>query len=579
MLSSRSLGIAACVLVVAAGAGCDSCKKKQEQVKKELAPIKKTITEVPFPNDALGELVIRDPESFIKHGADGAGLGPMVGDSPYQKLIDSISDENAKKAVKAIDPHGAIAAILIAKIAPGEKPHGVVAARLKDPDVAAAALDAASKTGGNLKTWQSKVLDSTVYEPGNDGEVAVYGDVVVVADTRDALEAGAKYVAWRSANKLDHELVLRVPMEKIGPTLKTLGLSEWAKVKPNDLGSPKVKAEIDPLVDPVLTGVADMGDVLVNVDLEGDFAKLDEKVVATKSLSAWLSKYPTGDASALLTMPKAESASLYRFPDGLGPAAYAGIDYGLESSTLTPAERADASKQARELGKALGHQVVYVTDTGKGGTGVNTEILVRFDVDDPAAVKTSAPALVKLALKAAGGKPVVAAYKKFGAEGDTVTTAATLGSLTGGAGGATKDTWTWALKGSQLYLSACLGCTPVLLDAALDPASKSTIGDDPAAKAKIGEFPAKGIVSASYGTSLSFPGMTGGMGMFMGAPPPAKKPGVAMWGWSTAAPDGITAKGAVPLSFIGDLLKGYLMIAGMGGMGGPGGMGGAPPPF
>jgi hypothetical protein len=485
--------------------------------------------------------VIKDPESLVKKSADGAGLGPMVGDSPYQKLIDSVTDENAKKALKAIDPHGTFAAVLIAKIAPGEKPHGCAAAKLKDPDIAATALGASAKSGGTMKTWQSKALDVTVYEPGTDGEVAVYGDAVIVADTREALEAGAKYVAWRALeSKVDHELVLRVPMQKIGPTLKTLGSAEWAKVTPKDLGSPKVKAEIDPLVDPVLTGVADMGELLVNLDVKGDMMELDEKLAATKSFSTWLGKYPTGDASGLLTMPKGESASLYRFPDGLGPAIYAGVDYALESSPLTPAERTDASKAFRDLGKSLGHQVAYVTDAGKGGAGLNTEVLVRIDLDDAAAAKTAIPVLRKHAEKAAGGKASVTPYKKLGAEGETVVTGAVLP----GAGGTpTKDTWTWAIKGTQLWLSACLGCTPALLDAALDPAAKATLESDAAAKAKIGEFPSKGVLSASYGTTFSMPGAFGGLGAFMGAPPPAapKKQGLAMWGWSTAGADGITA--------------------------------------
>ncbi|MGZ5970822.1 MAG: hypothetical protein ACXWP4_24290, partial [Polyangiales bacterium] len=153
-------------LSIAAG-GCSSCKKgakKLDEAKKDLVE-KKKVVETPLPEEALGELVIKDPESLVKKSADGAGLGPMVGDSPYQKLIDSVTDENAKKALKAIDPHGTFAAVLIAKIAPNEKPHGCAAAKLKDPDIAATALAAAGKSGGTMKTWQSKALDVIVYEP------------------------------------------------------------------------------------------------------------------------------------------------------------------------------------------------------------------------------------------------------------------------------------------------------------------------------------------------------------------------------------------------------------------------------
>lgn len=577
------LGVAASALALLAA---PACKKKQvEEVKKKILK-KIEITEVPLPENAVGELVVRDPETFMRKLSTGAGLEPILGASPYQKLVDSVADDSAKKAIKAIDPHGTIAGVGLFKFGnPAEKPHGVVAARLKDPDIAAAALDAAEKSGQSIKAWDSGVLGGKVYELKDGGEVAVYGDVVILADTREAIDGAGKYVAWRAAKStVDHELVLRVPMERIGPELKKLGVAEWAKVKPGDV-PPKVKAELDPLVEPVLGGVADMGQTLVTFDIDGDNLKIDETFAAKASLSEWLKKYPTGDATPLLTMPKAESVSLQRFPDGLGPLAYALLEWSVDGTTLSAADRAEVGKQARALGKALGHSFAYATDTVKGAApapgappSLDTEIFVRFDLDDPAAVKGAIPALRKLVEKSMGtGKKLTAApYKKHGAEGETLTTAAIIPGFGPTSATATKDTWVWALKGSELFVDLCLGCTPHLLDAALDPAAKGTLADDPLAKAKVGEFPTKDLISASYGTTLSLPGLAGGMGSFMGAPPSPKKPGAAMWGWSTVAPTGITAKGAVPLAFVGDVSKSLIAIAGMGMMGG--GMGG-PPPF
>jgi len=588
MLESRPRRflLAAALLAVVAAPGCK--KKQVEEVKKEI--IKKLeITEAPLPEGAVGELVIKDPEAFLKKVSTGAGLEPIVGASPYEKLLEAASDENAKKALKAIDPHGSMAAVALYKLgAPGEKPHGVVAARLKDADVAAAALEAATKAGSDLKPWDSAVLGGKVYEGNGGGEVAIYGDVVLVADTRPAIEAAGKYVAWRAAKStVDHEMTLRIPMERIGPELKKLGTAEWAKVKPTDV-PPKVKAEIDPLVEPVLGGVAEMGEAVIHFDVAGDDLKVDEKVGAKGSLSAWLAKYPTGDASPLLTMPKGENVTLYRLPDGLGPLTYALADYGLDGTPLAAADRAEASKQLRILGKALGHAVGYTTDTGKGAAApapgappaINTEVYVRIDLDDAAAAKGAVAALRKLVEKAlpTTKKLTAAAYKKNGAEGETITTPATIPGMGASPASATKDNWTWAIKGTQLHLDLCLGCTPALLDAALDPASKLTLGEDAGAKTKIGEMPAKGLASASWGSSLSLPGMMGGLGAFMGAPPAPKKPGAAMWGYSTVGADGLAAKGAVPLTFVGDLAKNLIAIAGMGMMGG-GGMGGPPPPF
>ncbi len=577
MPNPRRFAFAACVLALATPA-CKS-KKVEEIVKKDV-PVKKAITEVPLPEGAVGEIVIKDPELFVKKLADGAGFGPMVGPSPYQKLIDSISDENAKKAIKAIDPHGTMAALGLAKIAHGEKPHGAVAARLKDPDIAAAALGAAAKSGGNVKTWESKVLETTVFEPGTEGEIAIYGDVVIVADSREALDAAGKYVAWRAtSSKVDHELVARIATDKMGPQLAKMGNEEWAKLKPGDI-PPKIKAEIDPMIGPVLTGISDMGELLLNVDINGDQLVFDEKLGAKGSFATWLGKYPTGDATALLSMPKGESVALYRYPDGLGPVIYSLVDYGLESTKLTPAERADTSKHARVFGAALGHQVAYVSTAG-GGAGVNTEYLIRFDLDDAPNAKKAIPELRKLIEKAVGSatKPKITAYKKFGSEGESFATPAMLPSMVPGASGApTDDTWTYATKGSQLFLDVCLGCVPKLLEPALDPAAKgATLDSDPAAKAKIAEFPGKGLASASWSTTLSLPGMGGGMGMLMGAgaPPPKKPGGPAAWGWAQTASEGVVAKGQMPLPLIGELLKSYLAMSAMGGMG----MGGAPPPY
>jgi hypothetical protein len=564
-----------------------SCKKKQvEEVKKEILKTKE-ILEVPMPDGAVAEVVIKDPESFAARVSKGAGLEPMLGASPWQKLLDSVNDENAKKALKAIDPHGTVAGVALMKFGPQDKPHGVMAARLKDPEIASAALEAAAKAGGQIKAWDSKVLEGKVYEPGEGAQVAVYGDVVLVSDTREALEGAGKYAAWRSSkSKVDHELIARIPMEKLGPELKRLANEQYGKLKPGDI-PPKVKAELDPLVPPVTNALTEVGDAYLYVDIDGDNLKVDESVATKGSLTAWLAKVPSGDASPLLSMPKSESVAFYRFGDGLGPLIYSLMDWGLDTSPLSTADRAEASKQVRALGKSLGHLVAYSTDSGKGGAApgatpsVNTEVFVRLDLDDAAGAKGAIASLRKLVDKAmATKKPTATPYKKLGAEGETLATPAMIPGFGATAATATKDTWTYAIKGSQLFVDLCLGCTPSQVDAALDPAAKATLADDPIAKAKIGEMPGKGVVSASYGTALSLPGLSGGMGGLLGAAPAPKKPGTPMWGYSQITESGVIAKGVMPMILLGDLAKTLLAVGMMGGPGGGmGGMGGPPPPF
>jgi hypothetical protein len=562
-----------------AAAGCSSCKKqpKPEEVKKDLAqPMK--LDEVPAPEDTALEVVVKDPEVFAKKAIDGAGYGAEIGASPYDKLIEAVIDENAKKALKAIDPHGAVAAVVLLKVSAVDKPHGCGAAHLKDPDIAQTALSSAAK-GGDLKTWQSKSLDTTVYEAGEKAQIAIYGDTVILADTRDAIEAAGKYVAYKSVNgaKLAHDLVLRVPMQKIGPAAKKVAKDEYGKLGPSDV-PPKVKAELDPLIEPLLTGVADMGEMVLNLDVDGGYLKSDHVVAAKGSFSTWLAAYPAGDASALLSMPRGEGAGLFRFSDGLGPIAYVLAEEGIaKASSMTTADKADAIKNLRELGKATGHEFSYanksVTGSGAGALGggaLDSEFFFRLELVDAKAGRAAVAALRRHVVSFAGvtgaGAPKITPYKKFGADGEEIEaegSAYTLGTLTGAA--ASKDHFLWAVKGPYLYADVCLGCSGTLFDLALDPASKATLGEDPSAKAKIGTYPSKGIITASYADAWTFP-----KGMLIGSSmaPSGLKPGMPMWGWSTASSDGLEMKGGIPLAFVGDLVRFYLgILARMGGLG------------
>jgi hypothetical protein len=588
MLQRVQIGIAVVVLA-ASGVACK--KKTVEDVKKDVVAKVSPIVEVPAPEGLLGSIVMRDPESVVKRIADGAGLGATLGPSPYQKLLDSISDDNTRKVLKALDPHGTIATAAFGKIEPDFKPHGIAAAHLKDPEIASAALAAVSKSGSSVQTWNSKALGVTVYDLEGKAQVGVFGDLVLVADDRDTLDLAGKYVAWRASQKVDHDLLFESPFDEIGPKLRDLGNEAYAKVPAGSV-PPSVKSELDPLVPAVLASVGDAGKVRMTVDVRGDVLELDQRIAAKGRLSSWFSSFPKGDASGLLALPQGDSASVVRFPDGIGPLAYAGVDLGLEEAKLSKAEAADASKNVRALGKALGNQIGYVTSAGKGapkagspfGGGLNTEIYLAFDLADEAAALGALKGLqktVEKVLKSGKSTAKVAPYKKFGADGQTFTTSASMPGLPGPGGttlggAASSDVWVWAVKGGKLHVDLCLGCTPALIDAAIDPASTATLAGDPAAKARISEFPGKDLVSASYGTKMSLPGLFGGLAAYMGggaggAPP---KPGVAMWSYAVMTADGIEGKGTMPVAFIGEVAQSLMAIAAM-----RGGMGGPPPPY
>jgi hypothetical protein len=543
---------AALAVLVAASAGCDSCKKGKDagqKVEKEPVAKVKNVDEAPAPEDTLLEVAIKDPEGVTKRTADGAGFDKEIGPSPWETVIASIDGDAAKKGLRAIDPHGAMAAVVLLHIDAVSKPHFVVAAKLKDPEVATVALTSAAK-GGDLTAWDSKVLGTQAFEPKKgQGDVAVYGPYVLASDTRDALEAAGKYVAWK-ASKGDaqpHDLSARVPLDKIGPKAAALVTALWASL-PSGTVPPKLHAALEPMLEPLLQGVSDMGELAIDVDSDGKLVKVDDHVGAKGTFAAWLGKYPAGDATTLLTMPKADGVSLTRFPDDLAPVIYAGVDDALSSSSLSPADRADLLKQLQTLGKSLGHEV----DMSNKGSGPTSEFLLRFDITDPKGAKTAMAALEKAALKALGGAKAPAkttAYKKFGADGDEI-------ELTAGTG--LTFHLLWAVRGSYLFVGFSNGAFS-LADAGIDPASTATVSSDAAAKTKLASFPTKGLIGASYGDTWSFSkGLVGGGG---GAPA-ASGSGVS-WGYTVVDASGVSAKGEVPLAFIGDMARFYMGMMAM----------------
>ena len=550
----RSGLLVSALLLVAASNGCDSCKKAKDTVdkaRKDVVAKVRGIEEAPAPSDLVAELVVKDPEAVAKRAADGMGFGPDVGASPYQKLIDSIDDENVKKGLRAIDPHGAVAAVVVTRFAPNEKPHGVIAAKLKDPELATTALAAASK-GGEIKTWDSKILDSQVYEIGKQAEIVVYGNMVILSDARDSIEDAGKYVAWRASkgDSLGHDLVLTVPMDKLGPVIQSAGKAAWIAYAPTD---PRLRKAIDPLVEPVLQGIADMGQFLLNVDADSSVIKIDEKLDAKGTFSSWLTAYPAGDASALLTMPKGDGTSLGRFPDGLGAPLIGGIDTLLDMTALPPADHAELVKQLGVLGKSLGHELA----SANKGSGPTSEFFLRFDLKDPKAGKDAMAAIEKVGLKAyvaaAKGAPApkVTPYKKFGAEGDSIELPIAAG---------TSMNLMWAVRGSFLFIGYS-NAAFTLVDPGIDPASTSTFVTDATAKAKVATFPTKGVISASFGDTWSFSKtLVPGMG---GATTTPTAPTTPIWSYATAGSEGIRAQGEIPLSFIGDLTRFYMGLYSM----------------
>jgi hypothetical protein len=562
-------------LVAFGSAGCTCKKAKQEEAKKDDKPSKKTpLVDVAAPDTLLAELDLKDPDAFAKRAADGAGFGKEVGASPYEKLIGEAKDENAKKALKAIDPHGALVVVALGDVAKAIKDekaddnfHAIGAARLKDAELATTALGAAAKAG-KFKTKESKALETTLYLPDGSskkGVIAIIGDQIVVADTTEVIESAGKYVAARAAKveKQEHDLEGRVVTERLSkPSVKFLD-TLWSKYKTEIPG--KAQVEADKVVQGLLAGFGDTGDVTFTADVKGDDVLVVQKVAAKGSFSKWLTKFPAVDPKALLSMPKGQGVAAFAAPEGLGPLMYEGLDEGMKSGKLPPADAADISKNVRALGGALGQQVAYTTATHGTGGGAfaspETEIFARVDLTDAAAAKAALAGLSASAKKPfAGIKGKSVAYKKGGGEGETWTIEE----------GAKPSTFVYAIKGTYLYLDVCISCVPTVFDGALE--GKDLLETDGTAKAKIASYPSKGLVSASYGDADSYGKL---LSSILG-PSSGPAPTGSTWGYVTVSADALEGRSGVPLSVVGGIVR-AVMMGGMRGRG-LGGAGLAPPP-
>ncbi|MEO7093581.1 MAG: hypothetical protein ABI175_10040 [Polyangiales bacterium] len=554
--------------------GCSSCKKKppvEDEVKKEKNTKKSDVPEEPLPKDLAFEAVLRDPEAVAKRAADGAGFAKEVGASPYQTLIDNLPDEKMKKAARALDPHGAISIVITGKFENLVDEHKwkpenitvVSAAHLKDATLAEAAMVIITKAKDDIKSHPAKAFEGTIYEIEKNFALAINGDLVLVGDGAEALESAGKYASYlaRKGDKQDHDLYVRIPTTELSSKARVAGAEAWAKGK-KDV-PPAIAAELDLLIPPSLDALADAGDASAYFDVKGDDLVMEQKMSAKGSLSKWFAKYPSGDSSALLAMPLAESAVLYRFPGGLGPLTYSIVDETLKKSSLDAADNADIAKFARILGDGLGHEVVYSSNSaglftalGSGGGKGTAEYFGRVELTDPAGVKSALVRFRELTEKNMKGKYdpklTTSPYKKFGAEGETITI--TSPSYGGGPSTMHDSTLVWAIRGSYGYVDLCVYCAPKLDSDALDPASKATMGNDPTAKAKIGTFPTSGVIEAAYGDIGTY---IRTMLTFFGTPPTKAIPPV--WAWATVSDSGLAARELIPLAAIGDITRAYFL--------------------
>ncbi len=221
---------------------------------------------------------------------------------------------------------------------------------------------------------------------------------------------------------------------------------------------------------------------------EATITRILRELSATGATSAWLAQHVTADRRAILSLPKGDFVGAVTVPNELGPLSLSIGEVALDAVGFDPTARGEASRLLAALGRTLGGDLGVATVSEGGG---RRELVARIHVEDAAAAKAAASALVKTFAKTARGtmKVEIVPYTKFGAIGERLDTREKAAP--------DKDSWYWALRDSTLYVGACLACFTEVFDAALDPARTGTLEHAAALKPKLDAVPDAGIFAAT----------------------------------------------------------------------------------
>jgi hypothetical protein len=483
------------------------------------------LAKIEVPDDLVGELMIRDPLSTAEAATRALGLEGMDDPSQLAKGDPSFAD-----LVSIVDFHGAMAAAVLGDAKKPDGWHVVIAAKAKDVNLARQTLAARAKEG-KLKATDTPSIRATIYsdpkKPKNGG-FAMIGEAIVLSDSVSEIEQAGRWIAREATDGTPpHDLTLKVPLSRLAPDLRSEAKSWWEKEKQTDPDAPAFA----PLMEQVVRGLGDLGDLSLSLDLENQDAVLSARLEATGELSQLLSAFPGATPRSLLTLPKGNGAFVLRVPDSLSQLFEKGIaDEAKKSGGGRALELANA------FGKALGHEVafVYKERSKKATTGEPIpEVLVRIELAHP----ESAKKLVKEAWAELTKKPnrkvVIKPYAKLGAEGESI-------ALTEGT---EKLELKWAIKGPHLFLDIAFEGKTTLIDAAVDPAAKQLLQNDPRAKSFTDKLPKTGLAAIYYAETSKAPSLAE-----LGATPTLS--GVR-WMWLSATKEGFATAFNLPLGDLG----------------------------
>lgn len=432
--------------------------------------------------------------------------------------------------VSIVDFHGAMAGAVLGDAKNPDGWHVVLAVKAKDVNLAKQTLAARAKAG-KLAAADAPKLRTPIYvdpKKPKSGGFAIIGEAIVLSDSAAELEAAGRWIAKEATDGTPpHDVTLKIPLARLAPDLRSEAKSWWEKEKQTD---PDASA-ITPLVDQVVRGLGDLGDLALSLDLDNQDAVLEARVEVTGELSQLLAAFPGATPRSLFTLPKGNGAMVLRVPDSVSQLFQKGIaDEAKKSGGGRALELANA------FGKAIGHEIafVYRERSKKSTTGEPLpEVLVRVELAQPATAKKLVKDAWAELTKKPNRKVVIKPYAKLGAEGESI--AWTEGNE--------KLEMKWAIKGPHLFLDIALEGKTTLLDAAVDPASKWLLQNDPRAKAFEARLPKSGLAAIYYAETSKAPSIAE-----LGAMPTLS--GIR-WMWLSATKEGFATSFNLPLGDLG----------------------------
>jgi hypothetical protein len=470
-------------------------------------------------------MMIRDPLSTAEAAARALSLEGMDDPSQLAKGDPARSD-----LVSIIDFHGAMAAAVLGEAKNPDGWHVVVAAKAKDVNLAKQTLAARAKEG-KLTAANAEKLRTTIYtdpkKPKNGG-FAIIGEAIVLSDTTTELEEAGRWIAKEATDGTPpHDVTLKIPLARLAPDLRSEAKSWWEKEKQSD---PDASA-ITPLVEQVVRGLGDLGELSLSLDLDNQDAVLDARLEVTGELSQVLAAFPGATPRSLFTLPKGNGAMVLRVPDSIRQLFQKGVEGEAKKSG-----GGHALELASAFGKAIGNEVAFVyRERGKKSTTGEPipEVLVRIELAEPKAAKKLVKDAWAELTKKPNRKVLMKPYAKLGAEGESIAWSE----------GSEKLEMKWAIKGPHLFLDVAFEGKTTLLDAAVDPASKWLLQKDPRAKAFEAKLPKSGLAAIYYAETSKAPTIAE-----LGATPTLS--GIR-WMWLSANKEGFATAFNLPLGDLG----------------------------